>query len=64
MRVHKRTKGFSEIRAPTVWPPPETYRQTRQVAEALLPGVNYRRHVLFRYSLVWTKPGVIPGTQP
>jgi hypothetical protein len=22
----------------------------------LLPGVRYRRHLLWRYSLVWTKP--------
>ncbi|MBO0729166.1 MAG: class I SAM-dependent methyltransferase [Acidimicrobiaceae bacterium] len=56
MVVYKRTKGWSEVRAPTVWPPPETYRQVRQTASSLLPGVHYRRHVLFRYSLVWTKP--------
>ena len=26
-------------------------------AERLLPGVRLRRHLLFRYSLIWTKPG-------
>jgi SAM-dependent methyltransferase len=55
-RVHKLAKPYWETRAPKVWPPPETYHQIRQVAQALLPGVRYRRRVFFRYSLVWTKP--------
>jgi len=25
-------------------------------ARRLLPGVRYRRHLLWRYSLLWTKP--------
>jgi hypothetical protein len=28
----------------------------RSIAAARLPGVIYRRHVLWRYSLVWVKP--------
>ena len=55
-RLHKATKGYWEISAPTVWPPPETYAGMRRVAAELLPGVRYRRHLLWRYSLVWTKP--------
>jgi len=50
----KRT--YWEHSAPIVWPPPETYDGTQVIAERLLPGVAYRRHVLWRYSLVWTKP--------
>jgi SAM-dependent methyltransferase len=42
---------------PMVWPPPESFGQVRRTAERILPGVRYRRHVLFRYSLTWTKPG-------
>jgi SAM-dependent methyltransferase len=42
--------------SPMVWPPPETYSGMRRLAERLLPGVRYRRHLLWRYSLVWTKP--------
>jgi hypothetical protein len=38
----------------------DTYRQTRQKAKALLPGVRYRRHMLFRYSIIWTKPAPAP----
>ncbi|MCK2244802.1 MULTISPECIES: class I SAM-dependent methyltransferase [unclassified Crossiella] len=34
-----------------------SYGQVRATAERLLPGVRYRRHILRRYSLAWTKPG-------
>ena len=48
----------SEVRyqSPVIWPPPLTYRQMRQLAERVLPGVRYRRHLYWRYSLVWRKP--------
>jgi 2-polyprenyl-3-methyl-5-hydroxy-6-metoxy-1,4-benzoquinol methylase len=55
-RVHKLTKTYWEHSAPKVWPPPESYRDMRRIAERVLPGVRYRRHLLWRYSLVWTKP--------
>lgn len=54
--LHKATKGYWEISAPTLWPPPETYAGMRRLAAELLPGARYRRHLLWRYSLVWTKP--------
>ena len=28
-----------------------------RLAEGLLPGMRYRRHLLWRYSIRWTKPG-------
>lgn len=34
-----------------------TLAEVRRAAEPLLPGVRVRRHVLYRYSLVWRKPG-------
>jgi SAM-dependent methyltransferase len=43
--------------APTVWPPPHTYPEIRSLAERTLPGTRVRRHLLWRYSLIWTKPG-------
>jgi SAM-dependent methyltransferase len=57
-RVKARSNGGAhwETAAPKVWPPPHTYTEARRIAERVLPGVRYRRHVLFRYSLVWTKP--------
>jgi SAM-dependent methyltransferase len=59
-RLHRRTKGFWEHPSPMVWPPPETYGGMRRLASSVLPGVHYRRHILWRYSLLWTKPGERP----
>lgn len=56
-RYLKRSRTEYEDRAPRVWPPPLTYSQTRRVAGSVLPGATFRRHLLWRYSLVWTKPG-------
>ncbi len=53
---HRVTKGYWQQPSPTVWPPPHTYRQIRALAGETLPGVRYRRHLLWRYSLVWVKP--------
>jgi 2-polyprenyl-3-methyl-5-hydroxy-6-metoxy-1,4-benzoquinol methylase len=55
-QVHRRSRGFWEHPSPQVWPPPLTYSQVRRLAARSLPGVTYRRHLLFRYSLTWEKP--------
>lgn len=55
-RIHRLTTNYWEHSAPMVWPPPLTFRATRAEAERVLPGVHFRRLVLFRYSLTWTKP--------
>jgi SAM-dependent methyltransferase len=57
-RVHTRILGkrYSEHSAPKVWPPPLSYGEVRRTAARALPGVEYRRHVLWRYSLVWIRP--------
>jgi ubiquinone/menaquinone biosynthesis C-methylase UbiE len=54
--VHRMTKCYWEQTAPTVWPPPLTYAQMRSIADGVLPGVRFRRHLLWRYSLIWIKP--------
>jgi SAM-dependent methyltransferase len=36
--------------------PGMTWGQVHSAARRLLPGARYRRHLLWRYSLVWTKP--------
>ena len=36
--------------------PEMTWAEVRAIAGRLLPGVRYRRHLLFRYSLLWSKP--------
>lgn len=55
-RIHRRRTPVWEHPSPTVWPPPVTYAQMRRLAHRALPGVRYRRHLLWRYSLTWTKP--------
>jgi SAM-dependent methyltransferase len=55
-RFHSLKKPVWEHPSPKAWPPPETYAGMRRLASDLLPGVRYRRHLLWRYSLTWTKP--------
>jgi 2-polyprenyl-3-methyl-5-hydroxy-6-metoxy-1,4-benzoquinol methylase len=57
-----RNGGYREVTSPTVWPPASTYRQMRDVATAVLPGVHYRRHTMWRYSLVWSKRAPAAGS--
>jgi SAM-dependent methyltransferase len=43
--------------ARTYWEqPPHTYAEIRALARQMLPDTRYRRHLLWRYSLIWTKP--------
>jgi SAM-dependent methyltransferase len=42
--------------APTVWPPPHSYREIRQLATRVLPGVRWQRLPLWRYALWWHRP--------
>ena len=55
-RIVRLRRSYWEHTAPMVWPPPETFAGCRRIAKARLPGVRFRRHLLWRYSLVWTKP--------
>jgi SAM-dependent methyltransferase len=70
LRIARRRHGRSSVRRssgeqssgavyrpPVVWPPAETYQQIRRLAASLLPGMRYRRHLLWRYSVCWVKPG-------
>jgi SAM-dependent methyltransferase len=53
---YRAVRGYWQHPSPIVWPPPHTYREIRALARDLLPGVRYRRHLLWRYSLTWTRP--------
>jgi SAM-dependent methyltransferase len=55
-RILRLRKGFWDDSAPRLWPPPDTFGETRRLARRVLPGVRFRRLLLWRYSLVWTKP--------
>jgi 2-polyprenyl-3-methyl-5-hydroxy-6-metoxy-1,4-benzoquinol methylase len=54
-RWHRCRKGYWQHPAPVVWPPPQTYAEVRRTAARLLPEVRFRRHLLWRYSLLWTR---------
>jgi len=54
-RVQRRRHGWWEHSAVIV-DPTRSYTDVLKAATLLLPGCRYRRHVLFRYSLVWTRP--------
>ena len=47
--------GKGESGAPILFPE-MSWREVRVAATQTLPGVRYRRHLLFRYSLLWRKP--------
>ena len=55
-RVLLLSRSYWQHPSPTVWPPPETYASMRRIAAETLRGARFRRHVLWRYSLIWTKP--------
>lgn len=50
-------KTLWEHPSPVIWPPPVSYVDMRRLAGEVLPGARFRRHLLWRYSLVWRKPG-------
>ena len=45
----------AESGAPIIYPD-HSWHQARTAAANALPGVRYRRHLLWRYSLLWRKP--------
>ena len=47
--------GMTEVGAP-ITDPVETLREIRAAGATRLPGAAFRRHLLFRYSIVWRKP--------
>ena len=60
-RAHRLVRRHWEHPSPKVWPPPETWASMRAIAARELPGHRWRRHLLWRYSLVWTKPRAAYG---
>jgi SAM-dependent methyltransferase len=53
--IYRGIYGWGESGAP-ILDPEMSWRQVRVEATRLLPGVRYRRHLLWRYSLLWRKP--------
>ena len=53
--AYRAVHGKGDPGAP-VKDPEMTWAEVRAIARRLLPGVRYRRHLLWRYSLLWRKP--------
>ncbi len=54
--IYRALRGQGGSGAP-VKDPEMTWAEVRATARDVLPGVRYRRHLLWRYSLRWRKPG-------
>jgi 2-polyprenyl-3-methyl-5-hydroxy-6-metoxy-1,4-benzoquinol methylase len=54
-KVLSRRRNWAQSTAP-VLKPSLSYGQVRRLARAELPGSSFRRRLLWRYSLIWTKP--------
>ncbi len=53
----RRWRNLWETPAPKVWPPDDDFRATHRAVEATLPGARFRRHLCWRWSVTWRKPG-------
>ena len=49
--VHRQRESGAPIMDPDM-----SWREVSAAAAHALPGVRYRRHLLWRYSLLWRKP--------
>jgi ubiquinone/menaquinone biosynthesis C-methylase UbiE len=54
--IYRAVRGHGGSGAP-VKDPEMTWAEVHAIARDVLPGVRYRRHLLWRYSLRWRKPG-------
>jgi hypothetical protein len=54
-RIHLVAHGRSEYSAP-VAPAQMSLRQIRASVRRTLPGARLRRHLLWRYSVIWQRP--------
>jgi hypothetical protein len=49
--IYRRGESGAPVKDPDM-----SWGEVRAVASRVLPGVRYRRHLLWRYSLLWRKP--------
>ncbi|WP_323741108.1 class I SAM-dependent methyltransferase [Microbacterium sp. VKM Ac-2870] len=55
---YTRTRNVWTHSAPTVWPPPHTYKEVRDCAAAILPGSTWKQFSMWRYAVTWQKPEI------
>lgn len=56
-KAHKLFKGYWDHGSPCVWPTPQTYVDVRDTSARLMPGSEFSKKLLWRYTLVWNAPG-------
>ncbi len=49
------TRNYEEI-APPIRDPDDTLEEVRTTVRRILPGATFRRELLFRYSILWSRP--------
>ncbi|WP_062210517.1 class I SAM-dependent methyltransferase [Demequina oxidasica] len=49
-------RGWWDHGTPSAWPPPHTFDEVRDAAVEILPGCEIKNHLLYRYTLTWSKP--------
>jgi ubiquinone/menaquinone biosynthesis C-methylase UbiE len=55
-QAHLPFNDYWDTPAQKIWPPPRTYPEVRSLAGSILPQRRFRRRILWRYSITWTKP--------
>ena len=55
-RLLRLRRSWHEPGSPTL-PPAETFAAIRRIVGEELPGARFRRHLLWRYTVLWRKPG-------
>lgn len=49
-------RGWWDHDTPSEWPPPHDFDEVRSTALRVMPGCEIKDHLLYRYTLSWTKP--------
>lgn len=55
-KFHRLFRGYWDHGCDCVWPAPHTFRDVEEAAARLLPGAEYTRELLWRYTLTWQRP--------
>ncbi|MFW7414853.1 class I SAM-dependent methyltransferase [Demequina sp. SO4-18] len=60
-KLQRLFRGYWDHGSPCAWPPPHTYEDVKREAARLMPGSVFAKKLLWRYTLVWTKPAAAQG---
>lgn len=57
-KAQRLVRGWWDHGTPSTWPPPHTFDEVRDAARAVMPGCEIKDHLLYRYTMSWTKPAL------